>query len=76
MWYCKVEFTSGKEKNIVFENQYKANSFYNNILNNNKKKQRMDFINDNYDKLLINLNNIETVTKPKEYKEDNGVINN
>lgn len=60
MWYCKVRFISGIVEDVVFSDKYNAEIFYNSV----GKEQ---FIKD-YDRKLINLNNVETITKPEEFK--------
>ena len=64
MWYSKVTFISGKCKNVIFPTEEESNKFY-----KATKYETSRFLEDQYDQLLINLDNVETITKPLEYEE-------
>ena len=75
MWYCKIEMLSNKERAIVFRTEEEATQFYNDVLKsfvfNNDKTTGIRFLKDPCNGTLINLSNVETISKPEKYIEDN-----
>ncbi|WMX58515.1 hypothetical protein [Peribacillus sp. R9-11] len=71
MWYCTIHFVSGKTNNVVFPDEEKANKFIKDIQNCNGKFDTLIYNNNNSAGIYINARNIEMITEPMEYKEDN-----
>ncbi|RBP59293.1 hypothetical protein DES36_11918 [Alkalibaculum bacchi] len=75
MWYCKIEMLSNKERAIIFRTEEEAVQFYNDVLKSfvfdNDKTMGIRFLKDPCNGTLINLSNVETISKPEKYIEDN-----
>ncbi|MBT2604949.1 hypothetical protein J7E55_18300 [Bacillus sp. ISL-53] len=70
MWYCTIHFVSGNTREVVFSEEEKATKFIKDIQN---CVDGIAFIynSNNSSGIYINTKNIEMITEPKEYKEDN-----
>lgn len=66
MWYCEINFSSGKQMDIPFRNEEEANSFYKNL---NNWESNVIFIECGYEKRKINIKNIEVVSMPKKMED-------
>lgn len=68
MLYSEITYISGKRETIMFQDQDEANSFYNsmkNYLRNDSQPSPIIEVYDNGQEALINILNIEKVSKPK-----------
>lgn len=64
IYYSKIQFVSGKERDVVFADYDEAIEFYNQALKENITRIE---VNDNDNPLIININNVESISKPVEY---------
>ncbi|WP_260288379.1 hypothetical protein [Peribacillus aracenensis] len=71
MWYCTLHFVSGNTHNVVFSDEEKANKFIKNIQNCTGGIENFIYNSNNSIGIYINTRNIEMITEPMEYKEDN-----
>lgn len=65
MWYCEIEFVSGKNETIVFRNKEEANRLFES-LDHIKDDYLIDVYNNGRRKKL-NIYNIVSITAPIEY---------
>lgn len=72
MWYCEVEFVSGKTKIIIFRDEVEANDFFDSLKKNYKNltDNKLLYVHNNGKGRMININNIESVSEPEHYVGD------
>lgn len=70
MWYCEIEFISKSKKTIVFRNEKEAEKFVKIIVNKNFSLNSLLYIYNNGIPILINVNNVEVISTPKQYKNE------
>ncbi|MFB7304579.1 hypothetical protein [Heyndrickxia sporothermodurans] len=68
MWYCSIEFVSGKRKVVVFQDETEANNFIYTVTNSSNDS--FIYSDNNNNGIYINIKNIEEISEPKEYKEN------
>lgn len=73
MFYCEVEFVSSRDKIIIFSDEVEAMLFYDTIASQKYEKNTqnnfMIHVTNNDKEMVINMTNVETVSKPKKYVE-------
>lgn len=71
MFYCEVEFISSRDKIIIFSDEDEAMLFYDTIASHKYEKNTqnnfMIQVKNNDKEMVINMLNVETVSKPKIY---------
>lgn len=65
LWTSEIRFISGNIEVLEFADEEKAIQFYNTILSFQKGQDVSTFLDTGLTELLININNIEIITKPK-----------
>ncbi|MEY8742808.1 hypothetical protein AB9M62_25425 [Bacillales bacterium AN1005] len=73
LWTSEIKFISGNKEVLEFADEEKANKFYNTLLSI-KKDDNHIFFENGLTEVLININNIETISKPKEMKDISTLI--
>ncbi|MFP7474287.1 hypothetical protein SFC55_25210 [Niallia taxi] len=66
LWTSEVRFISGNKEVLEFADEEKATLFYNTLLSIKKNNNENIFFETGLSEILINLNNIETISRPKE----------
>lgn len=66
LWTSEIRFISGNKEVLEFADEEKAIQFYNTLLSSQKGDCVSIFLDTGLPETLININNIEIVTKPKE----------
>ncbi|KIO69702.1 hypothetical protein B4065_1368 [Caldibacillus thermoamylovorans] len=68
MWYCEIEFVSGKNIKVIFRNKDEAKTFIDFVKYNNSG---IVYADGKY----INLINVEMLTVPKKINDNNSITN-
>ncbi|TRZ39372.1 hypothetical protein CEQ21_07365 (plasmid) [Niallia circulans] len=66
LWTSEVRFISGNKEVLEFADEEKANQFYNTLLSIKKDCKENIFFKTGLTEILININNVETISRPKE----------
>ena len=74
IWTSEIRFISGKKEVLEFADEEKAIQFYNTLLSIRKGDSVSIFLDTGLTDILININNIETITKPKEMMDISTLI--
>lgn len=68
MWYCEIEFVSGKNIKVIFRNKDEAKTFIDFVKYNNSG---IVYADGKY----LNLKNVEMLTVPKKINDNNSITN-
>jgi len=66
LWTSEVRFISGSKEVLEFTDEEKATHFYNTLLSIKKDSNENIFFETGLTEIVININNIETISRPKE----------
>ncbi|MFP7474474.1 hypothetical protein SFC55_26155 [Niallia taxi] len=66
LWTSEVRFISGNKEVLEFADEEKATHFYNTLLSIKKDGKENIFFETGLTEILININNVETISRPKE----------
>ncbi|MCM3034161.1 hypothetical protein [Niallia sp. MER 6] len=74
LWTSEIRFISGNKEILEFADEEKAIQFYNILLSTQKGDFVSIFLDTGLTETLININNIETITKPKKMMDISTLI--
>lgn len=68
IWYSEVQYVSGKKEKVIFANEEIAKDTFNKA--RYEQHDKLVYIEDSGRPSLINLNNVEKFSEPKEHQPE------